>query len=190
MPSIHVHLAIGKRYIQKNKVNNTEEFLKGIVAPDFAKSKEKSHYTVIRKSKGNLIEDLKYKVNIEEFLKENRIETDYEKGVFLHILTDKIFFNEFFEEKYLQNVGYKKFAQDLYYSYSIINLYLEKKYNIIFSEEEAKKLEDNIQEAKKLKKIDNIVKGKNILPIDKLEEFIEKMSDINLNEVARKKHKK
>lgn len=181
MPGFHIHLAIGNRYIEKHGIKDKESFLWGIIAPDFAENKTKSHYTKPSKPNASIIESSKNKVCIEDFLKENEVKTDYEKGVFLHLLTDKIFFTEFFPIDYLESVTYEQFLKDLYTSYGLTNAYVEKKYQIKFSKELLEKISLNIKENAKKKHIEG-QKGNNIIPIDKLDEFIEKMSDISVKD--------
>lgn len=179
MPGFHIHLAIGNRYIEKHEVKNKEQFLEGIIAPDF-EDKDKSHYTR-RIETNSLIEHLKNKVIIEDFFKQNKVQTDYQKGILLHLLTDKLFFTEFFPKEYMEKISYKDFTKDLYTSYGETNDYIAKKYHIQFSKELAEKIEKDIEENRKRKNMTD-EKGNNIIPINKLEEFIEKVSDINLDE--------
>lgn len=180
MPSHQIHLAIAKRYIEKHEVEDKEAFIEGSIAPDFVKPKEISHYT-IPTSKEDLLEHLKAKVDINRFLKENKIETDYDKGMLLHLITDKIFFTEFFSEEFLKSTNYHEFTEDLYTSYGKMNGYLEEKYHIILKEELAEKIRQEIEESKKHHKVTAKV-GKNIVPLEELDMFIEKMSDVNLEE--------
>lgn len=182
MPSINVHLAIGNRYIEKNKVKNEKEFLKGIVAPDFAEDKFKSHYSTNKASDDNLPERVKDKVDIIAFLNENKVETDYEKGVFLHLYTDKMFFEKFYSTEFLKNTNFKQFFEDLYCSYQETNTYLEEKYNIKFTQEDRKKIDENIRNSRINNHMSLEVIGKNIIDVKKLENFIEKMSDIDIIE--------
>ena len=44
MPSYCIHLAIGNLYAKKHDIKDKKAFNMGIIAPDFAKDKEKSHY--------------------------------------------------------------------------------------------------------------------------------------------------
>ncbi len=182
MPSIDIHLAIGKRYIEKNNVKNKEEFLKGIVAPDFAEEKLISHYSTNKASDDNMIERVKDKVDIIAFLNKNKVETDYEKGVFLHLYTDKMFFEKFFSTKFLKNTTLKEFCENLYCSYQETNAYLEKKYNIQFTQEDREKIAANIKNSRMRNDLSQEIIGKNIINIKKLEKFIEKMADVNINE--------
>ena len=43
MPGYVIHLAIGQEYAKRNRIENTEEFLKGCIAPDML-DKSQSHY--------------------------------------------------------------------------------------------------------------------------------------------------
>ena len=65
------------------------------------------------------------------------------------------------------------------------NPYIAKKYNIKFSKELLEKIKQNIEDNSKKKHIEGKV-GHNIIPIDKLEEFIEQMSDISIEDYLKK----
>ena len=55
MASFNIHLAVGKRYIEKTKaIKDEKEFYKGIIEPDLVSDKAVSHYTGI-KDKNNLL---------------------------------------------------------------------------------------------------------------------------------------
>ena len=138
-------------------------------------------------------EDVEYSfisdyMDLHKFIKENEVKTDYEKGVFLHLLTDKIFFNEFFPKEYLEKENYVQFCKNLYTSYEMTNPYIAKKYNIKFSKELLEKIKQNIEDNSKKKHIEG-KEGHNIIPIDKLEEFIEQMSDISIEDYLKREGK-
>lgn len=188
MPGFNIHLAIGKRYIEKQKnkkdvIKNENSFYNGLVAPDLVNDKKISHYTT-ETNKNNLEKYLLGKVRLDLYLKDNKVETDFEKGVFLHLLTDYLFFNKFFEKEFIKNIDYQDFVRDLYYSYEMTNEYLNKKYNIDFSIF-GDRLEKNIRKNKKEKKLeDSDLKEKKLIFSEKdLDEFIEKISSINIKEV-------
>lgn len=195
MPGFNIHLAIGKRYIEKQKnkkdvIKNENSFYNGLVAPDLVTDKKISHYTT-ETNRNNLEKYLLGKVRLDLYLKDNKVETDFEKGVFLHLLTDYLFFNNFFEKEFIKNIDYQDFVRDLYYSYEMTNEYLNKKYNIDFSIF-GDRLEKNIRKNKKEKKLeDSDLKEKKLIFSEKdLDEFIEKISSINIkeleNEIRRK----
>ena len=116
---------------------------------------------------------------MKKYLEKEYDSSDYQKGIFLHLLTDYLFFNKFFEREYLINVDYRCFCRDLYYSYSLLNNYLDNKYGIDYREF-GSELEDNIALNKQSKRTADQV-GNNILPVDKVDVFIEYVSDIDLD---------
>ncbi len=181
MPSFQIHLAIAKRYIEKYKIEDVKKFIEGNLAPDFVVPKSKSHYSIEHQT-DDLVESTRGKVNIEKFLAENEIKTDYDKGVLLHLLSDKIFFTEFFDIEYLKNTKYEDFCKNLYDSYDKSNDYLKEKYPITLEKELADKIQQNLNNLFKLKEVKEKKKVKNILPKEKLNAFIERMSDIKLEE--------
>lgn len=184
MASFNIHLAIGKRYVEKfGTIKDEKEFYKGIIEPDLADKKEQSHYSG-KQDKTKLLEYLENKVQLKEYLKNNNIDSDYEKGVVLHLITDYIFFNEFFDKNYLNNISYEDFCKDLYYSYGITNEYLENKYKIDY-EDFIEKIKNNISKDSKEKNINSEIR-RNILEISKLDKFIEDVSNISLEEYKNK----
>lgn len=184
MASFNIHLAVGKRYIEKTKIIKDEkEFYKGIIDPDLVNDKKESHYTGIQ-DKNDLLSYLSQKVQLNEYLKNESISSDYQKGVFLHLITDYLFFNNFFDYDYLSNISYSEFFKDLYYSYDITNDYLEEKYKIDYTEF-LNQIKNNIEKDKKEKNTSNEIRT-NILPFDNLDDFIEYVSNIDLEEYKNK----
>lgn len=158
MPSFQIHLAIAKRYMEKHIIQNRDAFMEGSIAPDFVRPKEKSHYTIGIAGE-DLIENAKNKVDIKRYLKENKVETDYEKGVFLHLLTDKIFFTEFFDEDFLRHSTYHSFTEDLYVSYNQTNRLYRRKISFRVKRRDDGKNKRRYYKIKERKRI-NIKRGK------------------------------
>ena len=183
MPSFNINLAVAVKYCEKNNIENKDAFYRGSIDPDLVKDKSISHYTGMRDERF-LRQYVFEKVRLNEFLKENKVETDYEKGIFLHLATDFIFYQEFLSDEYLAGVDYDGMIQDLYYSYRISNPYLEEKYNI-----HALNLDDvmnqNIKQTLKRMNVDNS-NGFNLLPEEKMDNFINKMSKLDLNSYIEK----
>lgn len=97
MPGIHIHLAIAKEYLKHHpEIKNEEAFYEGSIAPDFTEDKKESHYTK-ETSNEDLINYLNNKVHIFPFLQTTNVKTDYNKGLFLHLITDKLFFTKFLD---------------------------------------------------------------------------------------------
>ena len=177
MPSFNIHLAVAIKYCEKNNIENKEIFYRANIDPDLVKDKSVSHYTGMR-DKNYLRQYVFEKVRLNDFLKDQKVETDYEKGIFLHLVTDFIFYQEFLCDEYLCRVDYNEMMQDLYYSYRVSNPYLEEKYNI-HSLNLDEVMNNNIKQTLNRMQVDN-TNGFNLLPEEKMDKFIEKMSCIDL----------
>lgn len=178
MASTHIHLAICNRYLEKNKIEDADAFFRGNLDPDLTEDKSISHYTGAE-DKNNLRYHLEQKVRLNEFLEQEDIDSDYQRGIFLHLITDYIFFNDFFENEYMNNVTYQDFVKDLYYSYKMIDNYLIDTYNLDFKDY-SNKINENIKFYRKKNDVNDNEQRINILPQNKLNEFIERISSIDI----------
>ncbi len=173
MPGFTIHLAIGKRYMEKhkNEIFDTQDFIKGIIAPDLnenfteiEKEKSKSHY-------GKWGKDLTI-TEIDKFLEDKKvnINLDYWKGYFMHLLTDYYFYNIDFKSEHEQII---KNNDNFYYDYDCLNKKLNEKY------------QTDIYKIKPIEEYMYIVNNKpKYLKSEKVESFIEKISSLNIeNEV-------
>ena len=149
MAGFTIHLAIGKRYIEKHKeeIKNTEEFLKGIIAPDMneqmidiEQNKSKSHYG----KWGNYCTN----TDICKFLQDTHVDInqDYWKGYFLHLLTDHYFYNIDFKNEQQTVIENK---DRMYNDYDLLNEGLIQKYQV-----------DKIERNRTCKKIYELYKRK------------------------------
>ena len=118
MPGYVIHLATANEYIRKNKdeIKNKEEFFKGCIAPDQTSKENKkiTHY-------GNGSAE----VELRKYLKSKNPDSDFEKGYFLHLITDYIFYNKLLE----------CISKQIYNDYDILNESLIKKYKVILLDE-------------------------------------------------------
>lgn len=183
MAGFHIHLAIAKRYAEKNHLRDTKELYRGTVAPDLVEDKSISHYSG-KQDNTKLIDYLENKVRVYEYLKSHVVDNDYEVGVFLHLVTDYLFFNNLISKDYLRHVTYGDFCKDLYTSYDVTNDFLMEKYQIDFGELK-EVLESNIKKSKKDKKTENSV-GNVIFSKEQLADFIEYVSDLDLKQYEEK----
>ena len=69
----------------------------------------------------------------------------------------------------------------MYKSYDILNLYLIEKYNIEISKDMEQRIDNNIKEVMSKNEVNQNLKFENILPLNKVEIFIEKMSYIDID---------
>lgn len=107
-----IHLAVGEEYIRQhpNDIKDYEEFIDGVIYPDNVIDKSLTHFGP--KSS---------QVHLDKYFEERDINTDFEKGYFLHLITDYLFYNKFLEilnKKMLHN------------DYDITNKEIERRYKV------------------------------------------------------------
>ncbi len=177
MASFSIHLAVAKRYLDKWQINDEMAFYKGAIAPDFTADKRKSHYSGMYND--DLRNNLANKVRLNEYLKENVVDSEYKIGVFLHLVTDYLFFNNFFDESIINRFRFQEFFKNVYYSYDLIGEELIERYELGEVIESMPELAENIENKRKqvLQSTDGL---ENLLPIDRLNQFIEYVSDVDL----------
>ena len=157
MPGFVIHIAIAKEYIKKhNNIKDIEGFIKGNIEPDLTNDKTKTHYG----------KSPTY-TNLKEFLLHNEINNSFNKGKFLHLIADYLFYNY-----YLKEFPIKESKEILHNDYDIINEELIKKYDIIVL--------DNIKQYIFYKK--GIPK---ILKLDFVLKIIDEISNLTLEEVEK-----
>lgn len=152
MPGYVIHLAVAKKQLEFNKVKNEDEFIKGIIAPDLLKKQgEDSHYGYSSKP------------NIKKFLKEHDLRDDYNKGYFVHLATDLLFYDRFLS----------RWSAEIYDDYDILNKKLIEEYNIRIPKEVEEYVHIKDGELKKLS-------------LEEIIEFIEGIGKVSLEDVIRK----
>jgi hypothetical protein len=156
MPGYVIHLATANEYMNKHKdaIKNKDEFYKGVIAPDLT-TKEGKINTHFGKNSSQ--------ANLRKYLEHNNnnIETDFDKGFFLHLVTDYIFYNKYFDT----------YSKDIYNDYDILNSFLIEKYKVVLPN----KIKDNVYFK------DGDLK---LLDLDKVEKCIEEASGMELDDIA------
>ena len=120
--------------------------------PDSVKDKSETHYAV-KSSKSNL----------DKFLKDKKIDNSFNRGYFLHLLTDYLFYNH-----YVDTMS----KEYMYNDYDILNKYLIEKYNV--------KIPEKIKDKAKFKEGELKILSKEVI-----EKMIEDISKMDIDEVAR-----
>lgn len=157
MPGYVIHLSIAEEYLRKhkNKPENYKEFIEGIIFPDSIKEKYKTHYANINEGSS--------KANLYRFLQDRQLNTSFNRGYFLHLLTDYLFYNKYIDT----------FSNDMYNDYDILNDTLIKKYKVILPEE--------------VKNSVFLKKGElKILNLELVERLIDEISDLDLEDTENK----
>lgn len=110
MPGFVIHLAVAKKQMKLDNIENEEEFIKGVIAPDLLKKQGiESHY-------GVNIPNPDWKKIFENY----DLKTDYNKGFLLHLITDYIFYSEYLDE----------WKAEIYDDYDVLNDILIEKYDL------------------------------------------------------------
>lgn len=154
MPGYIIHISVANEYMRKNpnEIKDYSKYIDGVIFPDSVEDKSLTHYG-----------EKSSKVNLKKFLEENEIEDDYNKGYFMHLVTDYLFYNKFLD----------CFSKDIYNDYDILNLKLQERFNI--------KLPNMIRDKVFYK--DGETK---ILELDSVLKFIDDTSNYKLNNIREK----
>ena len=87
-----LHILIAEKYCEKHKVENPLIYLDGAILPDIQKDKVASHFGKDIKPM-SVKEALDAKVDIKTCAKTLDFEKDVDKALFLHLLTDYVYYN-------------------------------------------------------------------------------------------------
>lgn len=205
MASAIIHLAVAKKLFNELKIDNPKDYYLGSIAPDVAKqigsSKVSSHF---------LIQTKQDVPNIDMFVKKypNFIANSFDLGYFIHLYTDKLWFNEFLDKLIYNNSiklldgtiieTTKEEMQNMIYSdYTNMNIQLIDKYGLDLSlfYEEFQEPKTNILEIPTFR-LDILINKMGILIANSKEEKaytldinqVEQFIDYTANEIIKKLH--
>lgn len=175
MASAIIHICVAKKLEKYLKIKNTKDYYLGSIAPDIAKqigmSKKQSHFLYNKKEQVP---------NIEMFIEKypNYKSNDFDLGYFIHLYTDKLWFDGFIDELTYNssirlldgtiiNLDKEKIDSFIYQDYTNLNIKLIDEYNLDLSMfyEDFNIPDSNIEE----------------IPLDKLNILIDKMGIIIAN---------
>lgn len=182
MASAIIHLAVAKELEKYLNVKNKYDYYLGTIAPDLAKqigrTKHESHF--IYNTRENIPNIKKFTDKYKYFYK-----NDFELGYYIHLYTDKIWFNEFINSlayhKYVKlldgtmiNTTEKEISKMIYQDYTSLNIQIIDYYNLELSlfYEDFKKPKSNLDE----------------IPLNKLNILIDKMGIIIENSKQEKNY--
>lgn len=157
MPGYVIHLSIAKEYMKKHKgkIKNSEQFLRGTITPDMLQ-KPASHYG-----------DDTAKPRLDWYIDRNDMISEFNKGYFLHLITDYLFYN-----KYLNNFEWEP---DIYDDYDRLNKRLIEDFKV--------NIPDEISSVVQFK--DEALK---VLDYNSIKHFIEVVSNIDLDKYIKNKN--
>ena len=114
MPGYVIHLAVAEKQLENGKIKNRDEFIKGVLAPDLLKKKGyDSHFGYSSAP------------DFKKFLEAHKDMSDYNKGYFLHLLTDYLFYNKLISE----------WKPEIYEDFDILNEKLIASYSLKIPEQ-------------------------------------------------------
>ena len=173
MASSAMHLAIAKKYLEKNKDKKFDykKVMAGTLYPDATNDKDKTHYTMVNRGDNN-VTHLASKVDLYAFLKEYEVLDSFELGWFIHLIADYLFFSECFTEEYLLSHTYEQFRSDLYFAYDCLGKYLSEKYELTIEDYESYTSEY----------YEGSYYQESIFSKDLIDSFIERVSSVNIEE--------
>ena len=153
MPGYVIHLAIAEEYLKKHKEKseNYDDFIEGVIFPDGVEDKSLTHF-----GPGSS------EVNLKSFLENKNIDSSFDRGYFLHLISDYLFYN-----KYIDKISF-----DIYNDYDLLNKDLIEKYNVVLPEKAKEKV--------KFKENENLV----ILSKELVERFIDETSELDIDKTA------
>lgn len=133
MASFMIHLAATNEYLKNHDIDNKEDFILGVLAVDLAQDRIKSHYTKYT-DKTDLLKFLSGKVSLEDYLHENTVDNDYDRGIFFHLVTDYEFYTSFLNKEKIERINYTTFKEYIYHDYESVNDHIKSKYGVILPE--------------------------------------------------------
>ena len=182
MPCLAIHLAVAKKYLEKHKEENKEDFILGTIAPDINIEKINKYINGVSDDKNShhfgsndgtcksLIEYMKKKVNLKLFFQYNDINTSFLRAYFLHLICDDCFLGDYIKDKRLEELSLQEAIKIGVNDYNLITPIIISKYNLEVPDE-----------------IKDIISGEGIGSLEILNEdsvykFIDDMANLDLFE--------
>lgn len=140
MPGYLIHLSIAQNYISQKQIKSQNEFIRGTILPDLLKKQGIDSHFGSSKSP-----------NFDNFFLQYPHFGDFEKGYFLHLVTDYLFYNNVLTS----------WSKDIYKDYNILSCYLINKYQITIPKElwEIVKFDVGILKVLKIDEVDNFIRS-------------------------------
>lgn len=165
MASLMIHQIVGEEYCKIHRVDDEHSFLAGNLAPDLTDDKSISHFSKKRIGNKTYTESIQNKLNLPAFCEKVGIDNDFSRGVFLHLLTDHIFFVEYLlnlkEYQDIEHLNQLTIRDILYRDYHRINKWIMNSHPNIMLEklpEDAKTTRDDQTEVLAIDDIRRLIK--------------------------------
>lgn len=113
MPSLSMYLAIAKKYIEKHPEEDEQSFIEGIIAPDekrnIKQERARLHYG-----------ESSHRPDLNRYYQEEGLQSSYNRGYFLNLITDYLFYNKFLNE----------YSVAIFHDFKRMNGRIEQKYDV------------------------------------------------------------
>ena len=177
MASFYTHIAIAKRWLEKNPgiILDEQAFIDGNVEPDLTDDKNATHFGV-RNPNSSLIRWNADKVSLEKFLATYQLDSDYNRGMYLHLMTDFVYYNQFLPSEYLETKMREDMIRDNSFTAKHFNGHLIAEYGVSYY------MTSHGDELTAMVGAwdDAVVGGELLFSAEQLDEFIERMSETKI----------
>ena len=164
-----LHLLIAEEYCKRHGIEQVDTFLTGAILPDIQQDKVSSHYGV-KKRPTSVKEALEYKIDIVKCVESIDFNKDSDRSVFLHLLTDYIYYNYLYKES-LEVSNMAKLIKDIDNDAGVMTNEILAKYSF------------NIPEEFNYLLVPKRNNGSYVLfPEDKVDNFVEVLSTMDLDQ--------
>lgn len=185
MPCLAVHLAVAKKYLEKHKEENYDEFILGSIAPDTGLvnfndyingdgTDKNSRHFGYNFNTSDIVEYMKKKVGFKPFFDKNDINTSFLRAYFLHLICDYYFFEQYKDKEEIKKVSFKELVSIVHNDYDLITEKLIKEFDL--------DIPDTIRDILTHKGTGSI----QILDVDTLYKFIDDMASLDLDKEKEK----
>ena len=167
-----LHILIAEQYCKEHNIHNTKPYLEGAILPDIQADKVSSHFgKKIRPT--SLKEALEAKIDIKECINSLNFNDETQRGIFLHLLTDYIYYNFLYEEKF-ESISLPTILASIANDASVMTKEITKKHNISLPEKYHQLIQPKEDCGKYL-----LFKG------DKLNNFIKLVSSLQIDDAKK-----
>lgn len=187
MADLYIHLAVAKRYVEKHGGTiNTKDFYDGNVIPDLDDDKEITHYG--KRGETDLLKRNLEKVNLKKFLEFNTLDSDLNRGKFLHLITDWEYYNNFVPKDRIRAMSFAEYGKSLTYARALLERQLVEKYDLSMAmvsfKDELKNWDEKWKREDSKRYGNEKIDAEPLYNAQDLDEFIERVSSVNLEKMV------
>lgn len=123
-----LHLLVAKEYCKKHNIVDDSIYLAGAIYPDIQEDKVASHFGVKIKPK-SIRDALDSKIDIKAVLENLDLNDEFHRAIFLHLLTDYIYYNYLYNEE-LEKVSIMQVLADINNDSGVMTAEILKEHNV------------------------------------------------------------